>query len=48
MPSSSRGRCRGTPIPDAFIVLAARAVGASPIYTFDAGLSRDGIAVAEP
>jgi predicted nucleic acid-binding protein len=36
------------PIPDALIVYAARAGRALPIYTFDRGMGRYGIPVAEP
>ena len=36
------------PIPDALILHGARAAGALPLYTFDRGMARYGIAVAEP
>ncbi|HJP88200.1 MAG TPA: PIN domain-containing protein [Candidatus Limnocylindrales bacterium] len=38
----------GTPIADSFIVLAASAAGAVPIYSFDAGLGRHGTPVEAP
>jgi predicted nucleic acid-binding protein len=36
------------PIPDAFILHAARAARALPVYTFDRGMSRYDIPVAQP
>ena len=36
------------PIPDALIAVQARATRALPLYTFDRGLSRLGVPVAEP
>ena len=36
------------PIPDALTAVQARATRALPLYTFDRGLSRIGVPVAEP
>jgi predicted nucleic acid-binding protein len=36
------------PLPDALILHAARAARALPVYTFDRGMSRYGIPVAQP
>ena len=36
------------PIPDALIAVQARATRALPLFTFDRGLSRIGVPVAEP
>ena len=38
----------GRPIPDALIVATALEFGALPLTTFDAGMRRFGIGVAEP
>ena len=38
----------GWPIPDALILYQARVARALPLYTFDAGMARYGIAVATP
>jgi len=38
----------GRPIPDAFIVIAARAANALPLITFDRQMARYGIPTREP
>ena len=38
----------GGPIADAFIAVTARSAGALPLYTFDEGMGRHGVAVATP